>query len=150
MSFSSWLPATLAATVIAAGSLLVPAPVQAQEVTVLRGSPSPPSQAYASNQDNNQDNQDNQPSTYSPSSYDDNYPYYGDDFPLGVGGLGRGFHRGDFIHRGLHGGFHRGFHIGFHGGGFHADGFHGGGFHGGGFHGGGFHGGDFHGGGGHR
>src|SRR5258707_2035090 len=109
MSALSWLkPATLAAAVVAAGSLLAPAAVQAQEVTVLRGSPSPPSAPYSSNQDNNQDNQS---STYSPSSYDDNYPYYGDDFPLGVGDLGRGFHRGDFLHRGLRrGGFiHRGF-----------------------------------------
>jgi hypothetical protein len=148
MSVLSWLkPATLAVTVVAAGSLLAPAPVQAQ-VTVLRGSPSLPSPPYSSNQDNNQDNQS---STYSPSSYDDTYPYYGDDFPLGVGDLGRGFHRGDSLHRGFHGGFHRGdfIHRGFRTGGFHA-GFHGGGFHGGGFHGGGFHGGGAHGGGGHR
>jgi len=149
MSALSWLkPATLAATVVAAGSLLAPAPVQAQEVTVLRGSPSPPSAPYSSNQDNNQDNQS---STYSPSSYDDNYPYYGDDFPLGVGDLGRGFHRGDFLHRGFHGGLRRGgfIHRGFRTAGLRA-GFHGAGFHGGGFHGGGFHGGGFHGGGGHR
>jgi hypothetical protein len=128
----SWLkPATLAATVVAAGTLLAPAPVQAQEVTVLRGSPSLPSPPYPSNQDN-------QSSNYSPSSYDDNYPYYGDDFPLGVGD-GRGFRRGDFFHRGFRGGFlHRGFHAGFHGGGFHA-GFHGRGFSGGGLHGGGGH-----------
>jgi hypothetical protein len=135
-------PAVLAATVVAAASLLALPPVQAQEVTVLRGSPSQPLQPYSSVQDNNQDNQS---SSYSPSSYDDGYPYYGDDFPVGVGdgrGFRGGFHRGDF--------FHRGFHAGFHGGGFHGGGFHGGGFHGGGFHGGGFHGGGFHGGGGHR
>src|SRR3981189_1806242 len=115
----SWLrPATLAATVVAAAILLAPAPVQAQEVTVLRGSPSLPWPPYSSNQDN-------QSSNYSPSGYDDNYPYYGDDFPLGVGD-GSGFRRGDFRHRGFHAGFrrgdflHRGFHAGFHGRGFHA------------------------------
>ena len=123
MSVLSWLkPATLAVSVIAAGSLLAPAPVQAQ-VTVLRGSPPQPLQPSV--QDNTQD----QSSNYSPSGYED-YPYYGDDFPWGVGGVGRGFHRG---------GFHRGLHAGFHGGGFHGGGFHGGGFHGGGFHGGGGH-----------
>src|SRR5580704_8099284 len=122
--------------VVAAGSLLAPAPVQAQEVTVLRGSPPRPSPPYPPIYDNGQDNQSG---NYSPSSYDDAYPYYGDGFPLGVGD-GRGF-RG-----GVHGGFHRGgFHAGFHGGGFH-----GGGFRGGGFRGGGFSGGGFHGGGGHR
>src|ERR1700730_17676283 len=126
MSVLSWLkPATLAVPVVAVGSLLAPAPVQAQ-VTVLRCSPSLPSPPYFSNQDN-------QSSTYSPSSYDDNYPYYGDDFPLGVGDLGRGFHRGDFRHRGFRTG---GFHDGFHGGGFHGAGFHPGVFHGGGFGGG--------------
>src|ERR1700730_1099837 len=131
MSVLSWLkPATLAVTVVAVGSLLGPAPVQAQ-VTVLRGSPSLPTPPYFSNENNNQDNQS---STYSPSSYDDNYPYYGDDFPLGVSDLGRGFHRSDFPHRGFRTG---GFHAGFHGGGFHGGGFHGGGFGGGGFHGGG-------------
>jgi hypothetical protein len=139
MSALSWLkPATLAATVVAAGSLLAPAPAQAQ-VTVLRGSPSQlsPSQPYSSVPDNTQDNQS---SNYSPSGYGDDYPYYGDDFPWGVGGVGRGFHRGDFVHRGFHGGFHRGdfIHRGFRTGGFHA-GFHVGGFHGGGFHGGGGH-----------
>ena len=120
-------PATLAVTVVAAGSLLGTAPVQAQ-VTVLRGSPSLPTPPYFSNQNNNQDNRS---STYSPSSYDDNYPYYGGDFPLGVGDLGHGFHRGDFPHRGFPTG---GFHAGFHGGGFHGGGFGGGGFHGGGGH----------------
>ena len=125
MSVFSWVkPATLAVTVVAAGSLLAPAPVQAQ-VTVLRGSPSQPSppQPYSSVQDNNQDNQ---PSNYSPSGYGDDYPYYGDDFPWGVGGVGRGFHHGGF-HRGDF--LHRGFHAGFHGGGFHGGGFHGGGGH---------------------
>src|SRR3984893_4167601 len=146
MSVLSWLkPAAIVVTVVA-GSLLGPAPVQAQ-VTVLRRPPSQPStpQTYSSVQDNNQDQSGN----YAPSGYDD-YPYYGDDLPWGVGGVGRGFHRGGF-HRGDV--FHRGFHAGgfhsraFHAGGFHGGGFHGGGFHGGGFHGGGFHGGGFHGGG---
>jgi hypothetical protein len=141
VSVRSWLkPAMLAAMVVAAGSLLAPAPVQAQEVTVLRGSQPRPSPPYPSIYDNGQDNQSG---NYSPSSYDDAYPYYGDGFPLGVGD-GRGFRGGS--HRGFRGGFHRGgFHAGFHGGGFH-----GGGFHGGGFRGGGFSGGGFHGGGGHR
>jgi hypothetical protein len=133
MSALAWLkPATLAATVVAVGCLLAPAPLQAQEVTVLRGSPSPPSPPYFSVPGNNPDNQF---STYSPSGYDDNYPYYGDDFPLGVGDLGRGFHRGDFRHRGFHAGFRRGgfAHRGFRTGGLRA-GFHGGGFHGGGGH----------------
>src|ERR1700682_2301147 len=99
MSVLSWLkPAMLAATVVATGSLLVPAPVRAQEVTVLRESPARPSPPYSSVYDNNQGNQS---STYSPSSYDDAYPYYGDYFPLGVGD-GRGFHggfrRGGFVH----------------------------------------------------
>ena len=103
MSLLSWLkPATLAVTLVAAGSLLAPAPVQAQ-VTVLRGSPSQPLQPSV--QDNTQDNQS---SNYSASGYDD-YPYYGDDFPWGIGGVGRGFHRGgfrsgDFFHRGFHAG----------------------------------------------
>jgi hypothetical protein len=135
MSVLSWLkPATLAVTLVAAGSLLAPAPVQAQ-VTVLRGSPSQPLQPSV--QDNTRDNQS---SNYSASGYDD-YPYYGDDFPWGVGGVGRGFHRGGFRSGDF---FHRGFHAGFHGGGFHGRAFHGGGFHGGGFHGGGFHGGGGH------
>jgi hypothetical protein len=140
MSFLSRLkPAMLAATVVATASLLTLPPVQAQEVTVLRGSPAQPLPPYSSVQDNNQDNQS---SSYSPSSYDDGYPYYGDDFPAGIGdgrGFRGGFHRGDFFHRGFRGG-------GFHGGGFHGRGFHAG-FHGGGFH-GGFHGGGFSG--GHR
>jgi len=134
----AWLkPATLAAAVVAVGCLLAPAPLQAQEVTVLRGSPSPPSPPYFSVPGNNPDNQF---STYSPSGYDDSYPYYGDDFPLGVGDLGNRFHRGDFRHRGFHAGFRRGgfAHRGFRTGGLHA-GFHGGGFHGAGFHGGGGH-----------
>jgi hypothetical protein len=141
MSVLSWLkPATLAVTVVAAGSMLAPAPVQAQ-VTVLRGSPSQP--LLPPVPDNTQDNQS---SSYSPDSYADDYPYYGDDFPFG-GGVGRRFsHEGGFSHRGFNAGFHR---DGFHGGGFNA-GFHRGGFHGGGFHGGGFHGGGFQGGGGHR
>jgi hypothetical protein len=121
-------PAMLAAMVAAAGSLSALAPVQAQEVTVLRGSPPrplPPSVVY----DNSQDNQSG---NYSPSSYDDAYPYYGDGFPVGIGD-GRGFH--GLFHRGFRGGFHRGgFHAGFHGGGFRGGGFSGGGFHGGGGH----------------
>jgi hypothetical protein len=116
MSVLSWLkPATFAVTVVAAGSLLAPAPVQAQ-VTVLRGSPSQPLQPSV--QDNTQDNQS---SNYSPSGYGDDYPYYGDDFPWGVGGVGRGFHRGGF-HRGNF--LHRGSQAGFHGGGFHGGGGH--------------------------
>jgi hypothetical protein len=142
MSVLSWLKsAALAATLVAAGSLLAPMPVNAQEVTVLRGSPSrlPPPQPFPS-----QPYAADQSSDYSPSTYDDDYPYYGDGFPVGDG-FGRRFpHRGGF--RG--GTFHRGFRTGFHGGGFHG-GFRGG-FHGAGFHGGGFHGGGFHGGGGHR
>ena len=131
MSVLGWLkPATLALTVAATGSLLASAPVHAQ-VTVLRGSPSQALQP-SSLQDNTQDNQS---SNYSPSGYGDDYPYYGDDFPWGVGGVGRGFHRGSF---------HRGFNAGFHGGGFHGRAVHAGGFHGGGFHGGGFHGGGGH------
>jgi hypothetical protein len=126
----SWLrPTTLAATVIAAGSFLAPLPVHAQDVTVLRGSPSrpSPSQPYASVDCNNPDDyqycQDNQSSNYSPSSYGDDYPYYGDDFPVGAGG--RRFSR--------RGGFHGKSNGTFQGGGFHA-GFHGGGFQGGGGH----------------
>src|SRR5580704_13348403 len=102
--------------VVAAGSVLASAPVQAQEVTVLRGSPPRPSPPYPSIYDNSQDNQSG---NYSPSGYDDSYPYYGDGFPLGVGdgrGFRGGFHRGNLFHRGFHRG---GFHAGFHGGGFH-------------------------------
>lgn len=44
MSVLRWFKrATLAATIVVAGSLLAPAPVQAQGTTVLRGSPSQPS-----------------------------------------------------------------------------------------------------------
>jgi hypothetical protein len=145
MSVSSWLkPATLAATVIVAAGLLASAPVQAQAVTVLRGSPPQSSSPIdCSNpyydqycQANDAGNNQN----YSSYGYGDDYPYYGYGFPVGFGD-GRGF----FRRGGFHGGFHRG---GFHGG-FHRGGFHGG-FHRGGFHGGGFHGGGFQGGGGHR
>jgi hypothetical protein len=128
-------PAVLAAMVVVAGSVLAAAPVQAQEVTVLRGSPPRPSPPYSSIYDNGQDNQS---SNYSPSSYDDAYPYYGDGFPLGVGdgrGFHGGFHRGALVHRGFRGGLH----AGFRGGGLRSGGFHGGGFSGGGFHGGGGH-----------
>jgi hypothetical protein len=149
-----WLrPATLAATIVAAGSVLAPAPVQAQDVTVLRGSPSrpSPSRPYASVDCNNPDYyqycQDNQSSNYTPYSYGNDYPYYGDDFAVGVGrrrfSHRGGFHGGGFHAGGLHGG-------GLHGGGFQGGGFQGGGFQGGGFQGGGFQGGGFHGGGGHR
>jgi hypothetical protein len=139
----SWLrPATLAAMVVAAGSFLSPVPVRAQDVTVLRGSPSRPSlsQPYASidcsTPDYYQYCQDDQSSNYTPDSYGDDYPYYGDGFPVGGGGR-------RFSHRAsLPGGFH--------GGGFQGGGFQGGGFHAGGFSGGGFSGGGFHGGGGHR
>jgi hypothetical protein len=68
--------------VIAAGSLLVPAPVQAQEVTVLRRSPSQPSQPFSSVQDKNQDNQS---SDYSPFSYGDDYSYRKDLTDLQAG-----------------------------------------------------------------
>ena len=133
MSVLSWLkPAALAVAVVAAGSLLAPAPVQAQEVTVLRGSlpqPLPPFPPYSDPQNNSQDDQS---ANYSASNYDDPYSYYGDygdGFPVAAG-FGR------FLHRGVHA---RGFtHGGFRGG-LHASGFHGGGFHGGGFHGGGGH-----------
>jgi hypothetical protein len=135
MSVLSWLkPAALAVAVVAAGSLLVPAPVQAQEVTVLRGSLPQPLPPYSYLQNNSQDDQS---ANYSASGYDDPYSYYGDygdGFPVGAG-FGR------FLHRGVHA---RGFtHGGFHGG-LHASGFRGGGFRGG------FHGGGLHGGGGHR
>ena len=135
MSALSWLkPTTLAATVVVAGTLLVAAPVQAQDVTVLRGSPAPQPAAtvdcndpyYANNPDYAQYCQAYE--AWLNQYYGDAYPYYGYGVPVGIG-LGFGF-------------FH-------HGGNFH-DGFHGGGFHGGGFHGGGFHGGGGHGGGGHR
>jgi hypothetical protein len=141
MSVLRWLtPAMLAATVIAAGSLLAPSPVQAQNVTVLQGSPTQPSPSIDCNnpdyyqycQANDVANNQN----YSPYDYEDAYPYYGYGFPVGVGVGHRFFHRGGFHDgfRRFHGGFHRG---GFRGGGFHGGGFHGGGFHGGGFHGGG-------------
>lgn len=153
MSVLRWLkPAMLAATVVAAGSLSATPAAQAQDVTVLRGSPAKPSPPYSSIDCNNpnyaQYCQDNQPTDYSPSSYDDNYPYYGGDFPVGFGD-GRAFHRG--FHHGFRAGFHR---EGFHRGGFNRAGFHRGGFHpgfhAGGFHAGGFSGGGFHGGSGHR
>jgi hypothetical protein len=148
MSSLSWLkPATLAATVVVAGTLLAAAPVQAQDITVLRGSP--PSRPAASVDCNNpyysqycqaydawynQNYGQNQ--YYSTYDYGDAYPYYGYGLPVGVG-LGFGFFHHDHDGR-------------FHGGGFHAGNFHGG-FHGGGFHGGGVHGGGgFHGGGGRR
>jgi|HubBroStandDraft_4_1064222.scaffolds.fasta_scaffold00305_8 hypothetical protein len=145
MSVLRWLkPAMLAATVVTAGSLSAAAAAQAQDVTVLRGSPARPSQPYSSIDCNNpyyaQYCQDNQSIDYSPLGYDDNYPDYWGDFPFGFGD-GRGFHRG------FRAGFHRG---GFHRGGFNRAGFHRGGFHPGGFHPGGFSGGGFHGGGGHR
>src|SRR5260370_29425807 len=112
MSVLSWLkPATLAATVVAAGGLLAPAPVHAQDVTVLRGSPSrlSPSQPYASVDCNNpyydQYCQGNQSANYSPSGYGDDYPYYGDDFPVRDGVGRRFFHRGGRFHGGrLHAG----------------------------------------------
>jgi hypothetical protein len=128
MSVLSWLkPTTLAATVVVAGSLLASASVQAQDVTVLRGTSSQPpasidcNNPYYAQYCQTYDAWYNQ--YYSPDSYGDAYPYYGYGLPVGVG-VGRGF-------------FH-------HGGGFH------GGVHGGAFHGGDFHGGGGHGGGGHR
>ena len=145
MSVPGWLrPATLAVTIITGGSLLVPAPVQAQSTTVLRGSPSRPTQPSPIDCNNpyySQYCQGGQASNYSPDSYGDDYPYYGDDFPDGFGSGRRFDHRGGFRND-----FHRG---GFRAGGLRS-GFHGGGFHGGGFSGGGFHGGGFSGGGGHR
>src|SRR5260221_1990047 len=127
MSVFSWLkPATLASTVIVAGSLLASAPDQAQAVTVLRGSPPQPSSPidcsnpyyYQYCQVNNAGNDQN----YSSYGYGDDYPYYGYGFPVGFGD-GRGF----FRRGGFHGGFHRGgFRRGFF---FHLGGFHGGGVH---------------------
>jgi hypothetical protein len=138
----------LAATVLVTAALAAAMqPAQAQDTTVLRGSPPTPAssvdcsnpyyyqycQDYAAWQDQNYP-LSSYGQNYVPDIYGDTYPYYGYGFPVGVGvGLG-------FVH-------HRGFEGG---GGFHGGGFHGGGFHGGGFHGGGFHGGGFHGGGGHR
>ena len=136
MSDLSWLkPTALAATVVVVGTLFMAAPTQAQDVTVLRGSPS--SQPAASVDCNNPyyaqycQAYDAWLSQYY-STYGDAYPYYGYGVPVGIG-LGFGFiHHGDRFHEGFHGGFHEGFHGGFHGGGFHGGGFHGGGFHGGG------------------
>jgi hypothetical protein len=126
VSVFSWLrPAMLVATVVVASSLLAPAPLRAQEVTILRGSPAQPREPYAPVPD------DNQSSNYSPSGYGGDYPYYGDDFPVGIG---RGFH-GRFD-RGFHRRFRRGLNTGFHGGASHGGfqrGFSGG-FHGGGGH----------------
>ena len=160
MAVRSWLkPATLAVMVAAVGSLAAPVPVQAQDVTVLRGSQpqSAPSidcsnpYYYQYCQAGDAGNGQN----YSPYGYDSGYPYYDSGFPhYGYGSLGvgvghrffnrRGFHGGGF-NRGFRGiGIQGGFRGGVHGGGFHGGGFHGGGFHGGGFHGGGFHGGSFH------
>lgn len=138
MSVLRWLkPAMLAATVVAAGSLSAAAVAQAQDVTVLRGSPKRPSPPYSSIDCNNpyyaQYCQDNQSTGYSPFGYNDDYPYYWGDFPFGFGD-GFGFHRG--FRRGFRANFHRG---GFHRGGFGRGGFHAGGFHAGGFHGGGGH-----------
>src|SRR5437762_7481746 len=86
MSVFSWLrPAALAATIIAASNLLAPAPAQAQGITVLRGSTP---QRYSPIDCNDPDYarycQDNQPSSYSAYSDENDYPYYGDDFPLAV------------------------------------------------------------------
>lgn len=139
MSVLRWLkPAMLAATVVAAGSLSAAAVAQAQDVTVLRGSPARPSQPYSAIDCSNpyyaQYCQDNQSTGYSPLGYNDDYPYYWGDFPFGFGD-GRGFHRG-FPANFRRGGFHRG---GFHPGRFSRGGFHAGGFHAGGFHGGGGH-----------
>ena len=121
MSVLSWLkPATLATTIVAVGSLFAPAPVQAQDVTVLRGSPTQSSPSIdcnnpyyyqycqASEPGNNQN--------YSPYDYEDAYPYYGYGFPVRVGIGHRFSHRGGF-----HAGFRR-IHGGFHGGGFHGSG----------------------------
>jgi hypothetical protein len=179
MSVLRWSkPAALAATIVVAGSLLAPAPVQAQTVTVLRGSPpqssssidcsNPYNYEYCRTSDASS-NQYYSPYGYGASSSIDcsnpyNYQYcqtsdassnqyyspygYGDDFPY----YGYGFPVGLGFGRDFfhHGRFHGGFHRGgFHNGFVHRGGFRGGGFHGG-FHGGGFSGGGFHGGGGHR
>ena len=82
----SWLkPATLAAMVIVAAGLLASAPVQAQAVTVLRGSPPQSSSPIdCSNpyydqycQANDAGNNQN----YSSYGYGDDYPYYGYGYP---------------------------------------------------------------------
>ena len=142
MSALSWLkPATIAATVVVAGTLLAAAPVQAQGVTVLRGSPPPQPAAsvdcnnpyysqYCQSYNDWYNQYYGQNQNYSASDYGDTYPYYGYGLPVGVG-LGFGFrhdHDGRF-HERFHGG---NFHEAFHAGGFHGGGFHGGGFHGGG------------------
>jgi hypothetical protein len=127
MSILSWLrPITLAATVVVGSGLL--APVQAQDVTVLRGTPPQPAPTidcnnpYYAQYCQAYDAWYSQ--YYSANDYGDAYPYYGYGLPVGVG-LGFGFsHRGNF---------HGGFHGGLHGGSFHGGGFHGGG-HGGGGH----------------
>jgi hypothetical protein len=76
MSVLSWLrPAALAVAVVAAGSLSTLAPVQAQEVTVLRGSLPQPLPPYSYLQNNSPDDQS---ANYSASGYDDPYSYYGD------------------------------------------------------------------------
>lgn len=146
MSVLSWLkPATLATMVVAAGSLVAPAPAQAQNVTVLRGSPPLSSSSidcsnpYYSQYCQANDAGNNQ--NYSPYGYDDAYPYYGYGFsdygygfPAGVGVGHRFFNRGGFNRGGFHRGFRgAGIRGGFRGGGFHRGGF-GAGFHGGGGH----------------
>src|SRR5438477_821893 len=109
----------LAVTIVAASSL--PATAQAQETTVLRGSPSRPYPSVdCSNPYYSRYCQDNQSSGDSPEGYASDYPYYGDSFPVVVGVRRRFFHH--------HGG---GFHSNVHRGGFRSGVFHGGGSHGG-------------------
>lgn len=129
-------PATLAVTVVLAGSLLPVMQIQAQEVTILRGSP--PSQPAAAIDCNNpyyfqycQEYDAWASQYYSAPDYADLYPYYDYPYYYGYGlpaGAAIGFR---FAHH--HGNFHGGVHGGqFHGGGSHDGGSHGGGFHGGG------------------
>lgn len=134
MSSLNWLkPATLAATVVVAGTLLAAVPARAQDVTVLRGSlPSQPAASVDCNSPYysqycqtdeawyNQHYGENR-YYYSNYDYDDAYPYYGYGLPVRFG----------FFHHDHDGRFH--------GGGFHAGNFRGGGFHGGGGFRGGVH-----------
>src|ERR1700729_2289608 len=97
MSSLSWLkPATLAATAVVAGALLAATPVQAQDVTILRGSAlsQPTAAVDCNNPDYSQYCQAyeswynqyyGQNQYYSTYDYSDAYPYYGYGFPVGVG-----------------------------------------------------------------
>jgi hypothetical protein len=90
MSVLSWLkPTTLAATVVVAGSLLAATSAQAQDVTVLRGTPPQPAASvdcnnpYYAQYCQTYDAWYNQ--YYSPYNYGDAYPYYEYGLPVGVG-----------------------------------------------------------------